>query len=583
VTAAEIPAADLPAGSPPPRFGKLDGRAAPIVLIGGLAVALAVFALLPTGRLLLAALTRQGGFAPDAVWQELVSTAALRALGHSLETGVISAAIALAVGLAAALAVTLTDLKGRKTFAFLYVLSMMMAPQVVALAFIDATGTASPLLNTLGLAPPPGTPNPLRSAGGIIFVLALHHSPLAFVLLRAGLRQIPRELAEAAEADGASRWQVVRLVILPLLRGHLIAAGLLCFVAAIGNFGIPALLGLPVNYLTLTTLIYRRLSSIGPSVIGDAASLALYLMLLTGVGVVAARRLLPGDEQRLEHGRGLDGLWRAGRAAAPLGLALAGLIGIALVVPIVSLLAAALVPTYGVALSLATVTLDNFAEVLLRQDAAQRAFVNSFLFAAAAAIGGALMAVPIAYASLRHLPRQRALIEGLFEIPYALPGIVLAVAAILLFLKPLPLVGISLYGTAAIIVFAYLARFLPLAIKPVAASLAQLDPSVEEAASLCGAGTLARIRYIIAPAVAPAMTAGALLVFLIAFNELTVSALLWSRGTETLGVVLFGLEEAGLASAASALAIAATAVVALTMLLLDRLGTRLPEGALPWR
>ena len=143
--------------------------------------------------------------------------------------------------------------------------------------------------------------------------------------------------------------------------------------------------------------------------------------------------------------------------------------------------------------------------------------------------------------------------------------------------------GSSCASAAAIIVFAYLARFLPLAIKPVAAALAQLDPSVEEAASLCGAGTLARIRYIIVPAVAPAMTAGALLVFLIAFNELTVSALLWARGTETLGVVLFGLEAAGLATAASALAIAATAVVAVVMLGLDRLGKRLPEGALPWR
>lgn len=582
MTAAEVPAAEAAAG-PPPRFGKIDGGAAPIVLVASLATALVLFALMPTARLLVAALTRAGAFAPDAVWQELVSTAALRALGHTLETGIVSAAAALLLGLLAALAVTLTDLRGRRTFAFLYVLSMMMAPQVVALAFIDATGASSPLLNTLGLAPPPGTPNPLRSASGIIFVLALHHSPLAFVLLRAGLRQIPRDLVDAAEADGASRFQAIRLVVLPLLRGHLIGAGLLCFVAAIGNFGIPALLGLPVNYLTLTTLIYRRLSSYGPSVIGDAASVSLYLMLLTGIGVLAARRLLPASEQPLEAGRSLDGLWSAGRAAPPIAAGLIGLVGLVLVVPLLSLLTAALVPTYGVALTLATATLDNFAEVLLRQDAAQRAFVNSFLFSATAAIGGALMAVPIAYASLRHLPRQRPLIEGLFEIPYALPGIVLAVAAILLFLKPLPLLGISLYGTAAIIVFAYLARFLPLAIKPIAASLAQLDPSVEEAASLCGAGTFDRIRYIIAPAVAPAMTAGALLVFLIAFNELTVSALLWSRGTETLGVVLFGLEEAGLAPAASALAVAATAVVAAVMLGLDRLGGRLPEGALPWR
>jgi iron(III) transport system permease protein len=310
---------------------------------------------------------------------------------------------------------------------------------------------------------------------------------------------------------------------------------------------------------------------------------SLYLMLLTGAGVVAARRLLPRHERALEQGRTIDGIWAAGRAALPIGGSLVLLLGLVLAVPLLSLIVAALVPTYGVPLSAATITLDNFAEVLLRQDAARRAFWNSFVFSATAAIGATLIALPVAYALVRHMPRRRAIAEGLFEIPYALPGIVLAVAAILLFLRPLPLLGISLYGTAAIIIFAYLVRFLPLAIKPLAASLSQLDPTVEEAASLCGAGTLARLRYIIAPAAAPAMTAGGLLVFLIAFNELTVSALLWSQGTETLGVVLFGLEEAGLAPAASALAIAATAVVAAAMIFLDRLGRYLPEGAIPWR
>ena len=131
---------------------------------------------------------------------------------------------------------------------------MLMAPQVVALAFVSASGPSSPLLLALGLAPAPGTPNPLLGAGGISLILGLHLAPLAFVILRTGLRQLPRELIEAAALDGASRVGVLRHVVLPLLRGHIAAAGLLAFVAALGNFGIPALLGLPVNYLTLPTL-----------------------------------------------------------------------------------------------------------------------------------------------------------------------------------------------------------------------------------------------------------------------------------------------------------------------------------------
>ncbi|WP_191059007.1 ABC transporter permease subunit, partial [Geminicoccus harenae] len=103
------------------------------------------------------------------------------------------------------------------------------------------------------------------------------------------------------------------------------------------------------------------------------------------------------------------------------------------------------------------------------------------------------------------------------------------------------------------------------------------------AAALDGAGPLARLVHVVLPAIWPAVTAGGLLAFLLAFNELTVSALLWTAGTETLGVVLFSLEEAGLVSEASAVALSATAVVALLVVAIDRLGDRLPAGTLPWR
>ncbi len=129
---------------------------------------------------------------------------------------------------------------------------------------------------------------------------------------------------------------------------------------------------------------------------------------------------------------------------------------------------------------------------------------------------------------------------------------VLAIACILLFLKPLPLIGVSLYGTVFIILFAYLARFLAPALKPTLAAMSQIEAHHEEAARLDGAGDWQMLRHVVAPILAPAAGAGALLAFLIAFNELTVSALLWSAGTETIGVVLFSLKEAGLAGEAAA-------------------------------
>jgi iron(III) transport system permease protein len=189
----------------------------------------------------------------------------------------------------------------------------------------------------------------------------------------------------------------------------------------------------------------------------------------------------------------------------------------------------------------------------------------------------------MAYVLTRGGSRLSRLLLVLIEMPYALPGVVLAVALILLFLKPLPLLGVSLYATPWIILLAYLARFLPVALKPALAAMEQLNPAQEEAAALDGARLARRLRDIVAPSLLPSVAAGGLLVFLLAFSELTVSSLLWSTGTETVGVVLFGLEEAGLASQAAAVGIITALVVTITMLTLDAMRTYLPEGVLPWR
>jgi len=179
--------------------------------------------------------------------------------------------------------------------------------------------------------------------------------------------------------------------------------------------------------------------------------------------------------------------------------------------------------------------------------------------------------------------KLRRVVDVVIELPYALPGVVLAIACILMFLKPLPLIGVSIYATPFIILFAYMARFLPLALKAPVAAMAQIEAHHEEAAKLDGVSLWQMLRFIVAPILAPAAAVSGLMVFLVAFNELTVSALLWSSGTETLGVVLFSLKEAGLAGEAAAVAISACAVILAVMLGLDALGRKLPANILPWR
>jgi len=539
-----------------------------------------LLAVLPIGRLVAAALFPDGSLDASLLLGRIVRGATQRAIFNTLDTSFFGAVLALALGAPFAFLVAATDMPLRKLQGFLLILPLMIAPQVMALAWMHLLGPSSALLGWLGIAPPPGTPNPLLGRGGIIALYGVQHAPIVFITLRAGIIVLPRDYIEAARAAGARPWRILATIALPLLRPYILAAVALAFVSGVGNFGIPALLGMPENYLTLATLIYQQLASNGPSVLPQVAGLSLLICLIAVAGIVVQGLAL--NRRKFAVTRGMPMRFAFGRWRWPVAIAGLVLLGIILLLPAAALLATSLVPAYGVALSAATVTLDNYVEVLLRQASTARAFVNSSYLSLLAAAILALLAVPLAL-SLNRLPRAAGRIaHGLLELPYALPGIVLAIACILLFLRPLPLLG-SLYATPWIILIAYLMRFAALAIKTVDAALAQMPADVLDAAAAAGAGPARRLRTITLPLAAPAAAAGALLVFMSAFNELTVSALLWSSRNETIGVILFSLEESGLSPQAAAVAMVTLVVVIVLLAGLDHLGRRLPPGVLPWR
>ena len=153
----------------------------------------------------------------------------------------------------------------------------------------------------------------------------------------------------------------------------------------------------------------------------------------------------------------------------------------------------------------------------------------------------------------------------------------------LLFLPPLPLLAVSIYGTVWIILAAYLSNFLALVLRPTLAGFAQIDPSLDEAARLCGAGFLRRMGDILLPLAAPSALAGSLLVFLTALNEIQVSVLLVTSDTQTLGPTIIFLDEGGSAPLAAAVGCLMILVVLTLMLLATRLTRALPQGVLPWQ
>lgn len=551
--------------------------------LAAILVAAGLLFLLPLGRLFAVGL--DGGF--DRLVEVAVSPVVRRALLNSLDSAACSAIAATIIGTGLALVIGMTDLRAKGVFVFLLLLPMMIPPHVTAIAWIQALGPASPVLGWLGIAPQIGSAHPLYSRDGVILLLSIQHTPLVFLVVLAALRGLPREVSEAARIAGARPERLLRRILLPLLAPSLVAGLALAFVSALGNFGIPALLGIPGRYVTLPVLIWRRLAGFGPSVLTDVAVIATLLavvaVLAVAIQIILQRSMragligAPQPALRIELGRARP-LWEGA-----LGLFVAA----TLVLPLLSLVATALVSTYGVPLTPATATLDNFAEVLFRQAATVRAFANSTLAAGAAAGSLAVFAALIAYFLDRRewlaARASGASVATLAEVSYAIPGLVISIAFILVFIRPIPGLGFSLYNTLTLIFLAYLTAYFSIALKPVVAAAGQLDPALDDAARVAGAGFGRRMRRIYLPLVAPAAASGAVLVFLTAYNEVTVSALLWSTGNETIGTTIFNYEDGGYTTLAAAMASLTVAATVVLMALLDRAGRRLPPGVVPWR
>lgn len=148
--------------------------------------------------------------------------------------------LAVAIGAPFAVAVAMTDLPSRRALGFLLLLPPIIAPQVTALSWLHLNGPSSTFLNMLGIALPPGTPNPILGRSGIVLLYGVQHAPIVFITLRAGLVGLPSDLIEAARASGAGSLRAFPTVVLPLMRPWIAAAAALAFVSGIGNFGIPA-------------------------------------------------------------------------------------------------------------------------------------------------------------------------------------------------------------------------------------------------------------------------------------------------------------------------------------------------------
>jgi iron(III) transport system permease protein len=493
-----------------------------------------------------------------------------RVLWNSLYVSLWATALGGTVGTVLAFAVCRTNLPGRRFFRTALLLPYLIPPFIGALAWLALMGPVG-FVNQLWMALT-GASEPLfriYGALGIVLALSLYNYPLAYLTVLASLERMDPALEEAARSSGARPLRMVRDVTLPLVAPAIGAGGVLVFLSSVANFGIPAILGFPAKYFVLTTKIYATILDFDrPHNLSLAAALSFLLVLAAGIAMGLQRLSVRGRAYGLTRGIGQPILLDLGRWRRRAGILVAVFLVITSVAPVFAILLTSLTRAYGMPLGWDNLTLRNFHNLLFMFPAVWRSVWNSLVLAASSATVAILLAVLVAYVQTRTGIRGKGLLEGLVALPFAVPGTVVALAMILAFLRPV--LGISLYNTIWIILVAYIARFLALAVKPIVAAFTQVHPSLEEAARSSGA-TLARsLRDVTVPLIRPALVAGWFLAAVPAVTELTLSVLLWSVGNETVGVMVFNMHEEGKVLLSSALAVVVMAIALASNLAIRR-------------
>lgn len=501
----------------------------------------------------------------DHLLRTLRDPGAYLTLRNSLIVGAASAALGTALGATLAWLVTRADLPAPRFWDTVALLPYMIPPFIGAIAWVYLLGPVG-YLNQIWMRLTDSI-DPLvviYGPGGIIFVLTLYGYPIAYATVRAMLARMDPALEEAARIAGARPFDLLREITLPLMRPGLLAGGLLLFMSSLANFGIPAVLGFPARYFVLPTKIYATILNFdAPFNLQTAAALSLWLVAIAAVTLAAQRLLLRRMRFAVVTGQAGGASHRValGRWRWPVVGALGLFALVTVVLPLGAILLTAITRAYGLPPVPENFTLRHFATAFLGIPKAQRALLNSLGLSAGAATAIVVMALGLGYLIGRLRVRGAALIDLLITIPYAVPGTVVALAMILAWLRPVPLLGLHLYNTIWIIFLAYVARFLIFGVRTVMAGLTQVHESLEEAARISGAGGWQAFRDIVLPIIRPSIAAGWFLVFIPAMVELTLSILLFSVGRETIGVVVFGLHEEGKIALSAAVAFVVTVLL----------------------
>ena len=446
-----------------------------------------------------------------AIWKEILTNRQyLSALAGSIELGVWTATISTIIGFIFAFFVSRTSMRGKKFVTALATLPVISPPFSLTLSIILLFGNNG--LITKGIF---GLQNfSIYGLTGLTIVQTISMFPIAFLTLAGVLDAIDSTLEDASLDLNASRWQTFMKVTLPLSAPGILSSWLLVFTNSLADFANPLLLSGSFRVLSVESYIEVT----GMNRLGNGAALSILLLLPTLTAFFVQRAWVAKKSFVVVTGKPSGRLSDlASKPTRLFLLAFVALTSITIVSLYGTIIAGCFVKNWGIDYSFTT---ENIVEALQRGK--QAMFQTMTLAGIATPIAGFIAMIGAVLLVRKQFPGKR-LLEALMMTPFAVPGTLIGISYILAFNEP----PFLLVGTGAILVICYVIRELPVGLEGGVATLRQIDPAIEEAASDLGADQATVFRTVILPLIRPAfissmsytfvrsMTAVSAIVFLI--------------------------------------------------------------------
>jgi iron(III) transport system permease protein len=475
-----------------------------------------------------------------------------------------SSCFAIVIGVSSAWLVARTDAYFRQVTVLGAYLSLAAPVMVKSIGWILLLGPNKGVINEWlrALFGVDGVPIELFSLGGMTMIEGLLWSPIVFLFTLPTLSNMDPSLEEASAMSGASMWQTLSRVTIPLAAPGILAVFLLTFIRALESFEIPFLIGTPANLQTFTTAIYQTVYRGFVPQYGEASAYAVMLVAVVTLPLLWYYHVTRHAQKYATiTGKGFRpsriglGAWRI-----PASLYLL-VMPLALIAPLMILFWASFLPIYE-APSLADIgrmSLRNYYEVLTRPTTVDGVW-NGVIVATLSSTAVTVFTFVLAWTVIRRREQSRWMLDLLASLPLVLPGIVLGTAVLIEFLNA-PFIPI--YGTIWIMVFAFMIRFMPYGIRFCYAGIVSIHIHLEECARTCGAGTVMMLRRIVLPLALPAVASIWVYVFLHSIRDLSLPIMLAGPENRLIAVVILDLWNEGKVPEVGALSILLAAAAAL--------------------